>query len=218
VKPLVLLICAAVVLAGCGGSKQTRSPTTTAATKVVGGCAVVSQPAPGERHEAKAFEPLDAAKTYDVAVRTSCGSFTIRLDVKTSPHVTASFAYLVGKGYFDRTVFHRIVPGFVIQGGDPTATGGGGPGYETVDRPPRSTRYTFGLVAMAKAQTEAPGTAGSQFFVVTGKDVGLPPDYAVLGHVTKGLDVVRRIGRLGDPQTEKPTRIVEIEQATLHVS
>jgi cyclophilin family peptidyl-prolyl cis-trans isomerase len=218
VRAAVLLVGGAALLAGCGGSKkQAQSPATTA-SKVVGGCTVVSQPAPGERHEAKAFEPLDASETYDVVLRTNCGSFTIRLDVRTSPHVTASFAYLAGKGYFDHTVFHRIVPGFVIQGGDPTASGSGGPGYETVDRPPRSTRYTFGLVAMAKTQTEAPGTAGSQFFVVTGKDAGLPPDYAVLGRVTKGLDVVRRIGRLGDPQTEQPTRIVEIEKATLRVS
>ena len=93
--------------------------------------------------------------------------FTIRLAVKTSPATTASFVSLARKGYFDHTIFHRIVPGFVIQGGDPTATGAGGPGYTTVDRPPSSTRYTLGVAAMAKARHQPAGAGGSQFFVVT---------------------------------------------------
>jgi cyclophilin family peptidyl-prolyl cis-trans isomerase len=122
----------------------------------------------------------------------------------------------VQKKFFDGTVFHRIVPGFVIQGGDPTGTGGGGPGYTTVDKPPASTRYTHGAVAMAKTQTEAPGTSGSQFFVVTAQDAGLPPDYAVLGNVVKGLAVVDRIGKLGDAN-EQPTELVQIEHAAVSV-
>ena len=120
------------------------------------------------------------------------------------------------KKYFDGTVFHRIVPGFVIQGGDPTGTGGGGPGYKTVDKPPASTRYTHGVVAMAKTQAEAPGTSGSQFFVVTARDAGLPPDYAVLGKVVQGLDVVDRIGKLGDVN-ERPTELVQIEHAAVTI-
>ena len=82
---------------------------------------------------------------------------------------------LARKGFFDGTIFHRIVPGFVIQGGDPTGKGTGGPGYKTVEPPPAGTLYTHGIVAMAKAANEPPGTAGSQFFIVTGKNVGLPP-------------------------------------------
>ena len=104
----------------------------------------------------------------------------------------------------------------MIQGGDPTATGAGGPGYLTVDRPPAGTRYLFGTVAMAKTQAQPAGTSGSQFFVVTGADAGLPPDYAVLGDVVAGAPVVRRIGQLGDPN-EQPTAIVEIERATVAV-
>lgn len=96
--------------------------------------------------------------------------------MKLAPHITASIVSLVKAGFFDMTVFHRIVPGFVIQGGDPTATGTGGPGYSVTDTPPKDLRYKLGLVAMAKTQTEAPGTSGSQFFVVTGQDVGLHPD------------------------------------------
>jgi peptidyl-prolyl cis-trans isomerase B (cyclophilin B) len=208
---LPLAALAAVALAGCGGSKATNGPKRDAS-----GCVFTTQPAPKQRSAPKPTAALDPAKSYDVVLRTNCGSFTIRLAVKTSPHATASFASLARRGFFDHTVFHRIVPGFVIQGGDPTASGSGGPGYETVDRPPSSTRYTFGLVAMAKTATEPAGTAGSQFFVVTAKDARLPPQYAVLGTVTKGLGVVRRIGKLGDSATEQPTEVVEIEKATLH--
>jgi peptidyl-prolyl cis-trans isomerase B (cyclophilin B) len=141
--------------------------------------------------------------------------------VKTSPKTTASFVSLVRRGYFDGTIFHRIVPGFVVQGGDPTASGLGGPGYTTIDKPPRSTHYTLGLAAMAKAGNQPAGAAGSQFFVVTAQDAQLPPDYAVLGEVTKGLPVVERIGQLGDPASGgqgTPTEIVEIEKATVTVS
>jgi cyclophilin family peptidyl-prolyl cis-trans isomerase len=161
---------------------------------------------------------LDPSKHYDVMLETNCGTFTIRLDVRDSPRTTASFVALARSHYLDRTIFHRIVPGFVIQGGDPTQQGGGGPGYSTVDRPPASTQYTQYTVAMAKTQVEAPGTSGSQFFVVTGPGVQLSPDYALLGKVYVGRRVVDAIGKLGDPQTEQPTRVVEIEQATVRVS
>ncbi len=153
-----------------------------------------------------------------MTLKTNQGTFAFALDVKDSPHTTASFASLVEKGFFDGTTFHRIVPGFVIQGGDPTGTGSGGPGYSTVDVPPSNTRYSKGVVAMAKAGNEPPGTAGSQFFVVTGDDVQLPPEYALLGKVTSGLDVVEKIGALGDAQTEQPTKRVEIQKATLSQS
>lgn len=152
-------------------------------------------------------------------MRTSCGSFSFELDPKASPEASASIVSLVEKGYFDGTVFHRIVPGFVIQGGDPTATGTGGPGYRTLDPPGAGTRYPKGTVAMAKAGNEPAGAAGSQFFIVTSDQGGaqLTPVYAVVGHVTAGEDVVDTIGSLGDA-SERPTRIVEIERATVEVS
>jgi peptidyl-prolyl cis-trans isomerase B (cyclophilin B) len=153
---------------------------------------------------------LDAAKTWTATVTTNCGTFAFQLDVKRAPNASASIAYLASKKFFNGTVFHRIVPGFVIQGGDPTGTGSGGPGYSTVDKPPSNASYKKGVVAMAKAGGEPSGTAGSQFFVVTGADAGLPPDYAIAGKVTSGLDVVERIGKLGD-QSEQPTATVEIE-------
>ena len=157
---------------------------------------------------------LDPSKTYTVTLKTNEGSFAFSLDVRDSPDTTASFAALVQRGFFDGTIFHRIVPGFVIQGGDPTGTGTGGPGYETVDLPPADTKYTKGVVAMAKGGNEPPGTAGSQFFVVTADDARLPAEYALLGKVTSGLDVVEKIGALGDAN-EQPTERVVIRKATL---
>jgi peptidyl-prolyl cis-trans isomerase B (cyclophilin B) len=201
-----------LALAGCGGGSK-HAATTTAPPR--GGCASVAAPAAKPRSESKPSKALDPSKRHEVTFETNCGSFTVLLDVRTSPKTAASFASLVEHKFFDGTVFHRIVPGFVIQGGDPTATGSGGPGYLTVDAPPRSTRYTHGVVAMAKTGAQPPGTSGSQFFVVTAKDAHLPPDYAILGDVVRGLAVVDRIGKLGDPQTEQPTRVVEIEHATV---
>ena len=180
-----------VALAGCGGGGTTATTGPAATAK---------------------------ATAADAVVKTSEGTFTIRLDAKDSPHTVASFESLARKGFFDGTIFHRIVPGFVIQGGDPTGTGSGGPGYSTVDPPPADTRYTKGTVAMAKTQAEPPGTAGSQFFVVTADDAQLPPDYAVLGQVVSGLDVVEKIGELGDPATEQPTKRVEIGSITIRSS
>jgi len=160
---------------------------------------------------------LDASKSHTVTLKTNKGTFAFDLDVKDSPHTTASFAALVEKGFFDGLTFHRIVPGFVIQGGDPKGDGTGGPGYTTVDPPPSGAKYTKGVVAMAKTGTEPAGTAGSQFFVVTGADIGLPPDYALLGKVSSGMAVVDAIGKLGDPSDPNgvPTTRVVIEKATL---
>ena len=220
--PLASLLLLVLALAACGGngggSKKQAAAQQTATDAA--GCRSVTPPAAKARTESKPTKRLDQAKTYDVLLKTNCGDFTIRLAVKTSPATTASFASLVQKGFFNGTVFHRIVPGFVIQGGDPTGTGTSGPGYTTVDIPPASTRYTLGLVAMAKSGADPPGTAGSQFFVVTTQDAQLPPDYAVLGTIVKGQAAVDKIGQLGDPSSGGqgiPTETVEIEQATLTV-
>ena len=222
-----MLLCAlALVLAACGGddddssAKGTTSTAAPAADQQQAKCKDVPQPAPRDGGgQTKPKQPLDPAKTYTVELQTSCGSFTIRLDQKTSPQATVSFASLAKSGFFDDTIFHRIVPGFVIQGGDPTASGTGGPGYSTRDRVPRNAAYTPGVVAMAKAGNEPSGTAGSQFFVVTAAGTGLTPDYALLGRVTKGMDVVREIGKLGDPASGgagTPLQSVVIEKATVN--
>ena len=141
----------------------------------------------------------------------------IRLNVKTAPKASASFASLVQKKYFEGTVFHRIVPGFIIQGGDPTGTGTGGPGYSTVDKPPANTKYTHGAVAMAKTATEPPGTSGSQPFVAR-RRMRSCPGLRRLVKLVKGLDTVDLIGQLGGPSSGGqgiPIEVVVIEKATL---
>jgi cyclophilin family peptidyl-prolyl cis-trans isomerase len=206
--------------AGCGGGDDSGGgggETVAAATTNAAGCEEVEAPEAEAREAPKPTAKLDPSKRYALTLRTNCGSFTILLDPKGAPATSASLVSLARRGYFDNTVFHRIVPGFVIQGGDPTASGSGGPGYQTVDKPNAAGRYTHGVVAMAKTQAEPPGTSGSQFFVVTADDAGLPPDYAIVGKVVKGLPVVDRIGRLGGPD-EQPTQPVEIEKATVAVS
>jgi len=202
---------AALLLAGCGGSKHAATTTTP------GGCVPVRAPAGHARTAPRPKAKLDPKLTYDVTIATNCGDFTIRLAPAEAPNATSSFASLVRRGFYDRTVFHRIVPGFVVQGGDPTGTGTGGPGYTTVDRPPAGAKYTHGVVAMAKTSVQPPGTAGSQFFVVTGANAALTPDYAIVGSVSSGLAVVDRIGRLGDANGQ-PTETVELEHATLRSS
>jgi peptidyl-prolyl cis-trans isomerase B (cyclophilin B) len=212
-----------LALAACGGDEDKPAEKKAAASPPAqeqrGGCKDVEQPQPRDGGgQQKPAKPLDEGKTYQVVLETSCGPFTIRLDHKTSPQAAASFASLARNGFFDDTIFHRIVPGFVIQGGDPTVTGSGGPGYSTRDRVPGNAAYSPGVVAMAKAGNEPPGTAGSQFFVVTGASTGLTPDYALLGKVTKGMKAVQAIGKLGDPASGgagTPLQSVVIEKASV---
>jgi peptidyl-prolyl cis-trans isomerase B (cyclophilin B) len=223
---VLLLAVPLLLVAGCGGTSDDSAATTTEATtteastttssSASGGCTQAEAPAPRKNGGATApKERLDPEKTYELVFKTNCGSFTVALDLESAPATAASLVSLAKAGFFDDTVFHRIVPGFVIQGGDPTQTGSGGPGYQTVDPPAADAKYVAGVVAMAKTGAEPAGTSGSQFFVVTGADVGLPPDYAIVGKVTEGMDTVDRIGKLGDPATEQPTQPVVVESVTV---
>jgi cyclophilin family peptidyl-prolyl cis-trans isomerase len=239
-RPTILLAVLVLALAACGSDDDTETSAafdTTATAEAAttpeeptatedeagssgNGCRTVQQPTPRPSGSEKAPKDLlDPDKTYRITVKTSCGAFTMTLDPKASPRATASFVALARNDFFDDTIFHRIVPGFVIQGGDPSAVGAGGPGYLTVDKPAADTTYTKGVVAMAKSATDPPGTAGSQFFVVTAPDAGLPPDYAVIGHVTDGQAVVDRIGTLGTPtQAGTPTQTVTVDDMVVSVT
>jgi peptidyl-prolyl cis-trans isomerase B (cyclophilin B) len=195
----VLLASVALVAAACGsssGDKQEAASTPAATSK-----------------PAEPYTPLDPAKTYVAKVQTSMGTFEITLDAKRAPKTGGSFKHLADTKFYDGLTFHRIVPDFVIQGGDPNGDGSGGPDYSVVEAPPSDLRYTKGVVAMAKTQQEAPGTSGSQFFVVTGSQAEqLPPEYALLGQVTKGMSVAERIGRVkSDPNTGAPATKVTIK-------
>src|SRR5262249_41190077 len=157
VRALPILLLALAFVAGCGGGGNNSASGDTTATGAVTECADVDLPdarAP-ETRTAPTTE-LEPAKTDTLVFATSCGSVTVTLDQKLAPKTAASLVALAKDGYFDDTIFHRVVQGFVIQGGDPTQSGSGGPGYSTVDVPPSDAKYTKGVVAMAKAPAEAP--------------------------------------------------------------
>lgn len=163
----------------------------------------------------KPGEVISSGETASVSFTTTEGDFSVELDTTRAPRTSNNFAYLAEQGFYDGLTFHRIVPGFVIQGGDPAGNGTGGPGYTVVERPPANFKYTPGVVAMAKSGAEPSGTSGSQFFIVTGQGAAsLTPDYALVGRVSRGFDVVRKIGKLGGAD-EIPTKEVVIESATL---
>jgi peptidyl-prolyl cis-trans isomerase B (cyclophilin B) len=213
-RPLLVLLLV-LALAACGGGDDDAPESTTESSQ---GCETTDPAEPKDGGDRSApTEALDPGKTYRLRVETNCGPFTITLDQEQAPKTAASLVALAQDGFFDGTSFHRVVPGFVIQGGDPTGTGAGGPGYSTVDTPPADARYTRGVVAMAKAQDEAPGTSGSQFFVVTGGDIGLPAEYAIVGTVTEGLDTVLEIEDLGVGDGPPSTPIV-MEKVTVEES
>jgi peptidyl-prolyl cis-trans isomerase B (cyclophilin B) len=216
--PLALLLACFLAVSACGGSDSdagskpdsaaTPSPAGTATDT---GCEKVDKPAPKSVKLPKPTAELDPAKTYVATVSTSCGDFQITLDAKRAPKTGGSFKYLADKGFFDETTFHRIVAGFVIQGGDPKGDGTGGPGYKVVEAPPKDLKYGKGVVAMAKTQLEAAGTSGSQFFVVTGESTPLPPEFALLGKVTGGQEVVDKIAAADtDASTEQPVEPIVI--------
>jgi cyclophilin family peptidyl-prolyl cis-trans isomerase len=205
---------AATLLAGCGSEGGSETATTAA------GCVRVAAPEvkTGQIYR-RPTERLTAGVEWQAVVDTNCGSFTIALDTRDSPRTASSFAALARRGFYDDLTFHRIAPGFVIQGGDPLGNGTGGPGYTIAEKPPRSARYVKGTVAMAKTATDPDGASGSQFFVVTADDAELPPQYAVLGTVVSGLDVVETIEQQplqeNDPQGSEPVDPVVIDSITI---
>jgi cyclophilin family peptidyl-prolyl cis-trans isomerase len=155
---------------------------------------------------------IDAAKRYTATMTTTKGALTIALDPIAAPVATNSFVFLARWHYFDGIVFHRVIPDFVLQGGDPTGTGTGGPGYRFADELPKPGRYELGSLAMANAGAN---TNGSQFFVISGpQGAALPPKYSLFGKVVAGLDVVAAIDAIGT-SSGKPTERVVIESVTI---
>jgi cyclophilin family peptidyl-prolyl cis-trans isomerase len=204
-------IVAAILISRGGGSSDSTASTAAAGAN---GCKQVEAP-PAKKVTLKAPpQTVKPGEKLTAVVQTSCGTFDIALDTERAPKTTNSFAYLAEEGFYDNLTFHRIVPEFVIQGGDPLGTGTGDPGYKVVEKPPANLAYTKGIVAMAKSSAEPPGTSGSQFYVVTGADAGLPPEYALVGKVSKGYPVVAKIGKLGTA-SEKPKQTVLIEKITI---
>jgi cyclophilin family peptidyl-prolyl cis-trans isomerase len=225
---LAVVIVGIILISRSGGSSDKSGSSTTASKETSGekknakeegasakGCTKVAQPKPREESLPKPKQTVKKGEKLTAVVETNCGTFDIELATTEAPTIANSFAYLAEEGFYNELTFHRIVPEFVIQGGDPTGTGSGGPGYEVVEAPPKNLKYTLGTVAMAKTSEAPSGAAGSQFYVVSGpQGETLPPEYALAGHVTKGLAVVERIGELGGPE-EKPTQPVVIEKMSI---
>jgi peptidylprolyl isomerase len=155
---------------------------------------------------------IDPEKRYTAEMVTSHGTMTIALDPFAAPNTVNNFVFLARYHYFDGVIFHRIIPGFVLQGGDPTGSGRGGPGYRFADELPKPGRYELGSLAMANA---GPDTNGSQFFVISGpQGIGLPPQYALFGKVVNGLDVVATVDAIGT-RAGTPKETVTIESVTI---
>jgi peptidyl-prolyl cis-trans isomerase B (cyclophilin B) len=218
VRRTVLALCAALLIAGCGGGDKqpATTPKATAAATAAATCRTVAAPATkGEQHLSKPTARLKPGVRYVVDLQTNCGTISIRLASGRAPKTAASFADLVKRGFYDGLTFHRVVRGFVDQGGDPLGTGLGGPGYTVIEPPPQDTVYTNGVVAMAKTEAQPRGASGSQFFIVTADDAQLPPDYALAGGVVRGMDVAQRIAQVPVDAQDKPRSPVVIEKATL---
>ncbi|HUC06749.1 MAG TPA: peptidylprolyl isomerase [Solirubrobacterales bacterium] len=201
-------VVAAILIGRSGDSDDTS------ATAGAEGCKEVEAPAPKKVSLEAPPQTVKKGEELTAVVETSCGTFDIALDSSRAPKTVNSFVYLSDEGFYDGLGFHRIAPGFVIQGGDPLGTGVGGPGYSVTEKPPANLAYTKGVVAMAKSAADPPGRSGSQFYVVTAADAGLPPEYALVGKVDEGYDVVERINKLGTP-AEKPKQPVLIEKITI---
>ncbi len=214
-----------LLLTACGasssggeGSPAIIAPSTTSAAPAAGGAAGCTAPpsATPSQQQYDAEPKLTIARTtYTARIETNCGTITVRLDGKKAPHTVNSFAFLAGKHYFDNTKCHRLTTSgiFVLQCGDPTGTGTGGPGYEFRDENLRGATYPAGTVAMANA---GPGTNGSQFFFVYA-DTQLPPNYTPFGKVTSGLDILKAIAAKGSnpPGDGSPVQPVTITSFTV---
>jgi cyclophilin family peptidyl-prolyl cis-trans isomerase len=154
---------------------------------------------------------IDTAHTYTATIDTSAGQMTADLFAAEAPNTVNNFAFLAREGFYDGVIFHRVIPGFMIQGGDPTGTGRGGPGYRFNDEPV-SRRYERGILAMANA---GPNTNGSQFFVMHA-DYGLPPNYTIFGKLTAGEDTLDKIATASTGAQDRPTQPVTINKVTIN--
>lgn len=215
-RALAVAVCLALALAGaaCSSDDEDPAPETTAgATATCAGGELPVTDAGTDSFDAPE-QVLKPGCAYSAVLATSLGDITVRLDPEAAPETVNSFVFLATNGFYDGLTFHRVVPGFVIQGGDPTGTGSGGPGYTLPDELPEGSGYPLGALAMANA---GPGTAGSQFFIVTGDASALPNAYSQFGTVTDGLEVAQAIEGLadpsadpGDPTAQGPTETVTI--------
>jgi cyclophilin family peptidyl-prolyl cis-trans isomerase len=156
---------------------------------------------------------IDPTKSYSATIETTAGTLEIDLLVGDAPATVNNFVFLANEGYYNDVIFHRVISGFMIQGGDPTGTGRGGPGYQFKDEPVKR-KYNRGIVAMANA---GPNTNGSQFFIMH-KDYGLPPNYTIFGMLTSGETTLDAIAGAPTGAQDRPTAPVSMKSVTITVS
>jgi cyclophilin family peptidyl-prolyl cis-trans isomerase len=156
---------------------------------------------------------IDPTKRYTATMETSLGTLVISLDAAAAPATVNNFVFLARYHYYDGVTFHRVIKGFVCQGGDPEGTGRGGPGYRFADELPKAGRYEVGSLAMANA---GPNTNGSQFFIISGADgCRLPPQYSLFGKVVKGLEIVETMQSVATGSGDKPRDDLVINSVTI---
>ncbi len=159
---------------------------------------------------------IDPSKRYTATMETSMGTLVIALDPIAAPITVNNFVFLAAQHYYDGIIFHRIINGFVCQGGDPDGNGRGGPGYRFVDELPKPGKYQIGSLAMANA---GPNTNGSQFFLISGPSgVQLPPAHSLFGQVVKGLDIVEMMQNVPTGPGDRPKDDVVIRSVTITVA
>ncbi|MGI9667553.1 MAG: peptidylprolyl isomerase [Acidimicrobiia bacterium] len=235
-KILLVIAVLAVVAAACGTTTDQTTTTTADVTQTTVPLETVPSNYLGYLRQPTAcgaeqpdyavdmkFDAPGDADVDDVVIvtlETSCGPIVIEMDPSVAPETINSFVFLAEEGYFDGTVSHRVIPGFMMQAGDPTATGLGGPGYRLQDELPENTPYTRGIVAMANS---GPDTAGSQFFIMFGDADWLPPSYSIFGEVTEGFETLDLIAAVplgrgpasADPNPSTPLESVFIESVSV---
>ena len=153
---------------------------------------------------------IDPKKTYTATIETTAGTMNVEFFPEDAPNTVNNFVFLAREGYYEDVIFHRVIPGFMIQGGDPTGTGSGGPGYKFKDEPV-TKKYTRGILAMANA---GPNTNGSQFFIMHA-DYGLPPSYTIFGQLTSGEDVLDAIATAPKGSQDRPKEPVKMTKVTI---
>lgn len=220
---ILLAVAAMLLIAACGddGGDDATEVEQTLTSKVAREaereerCQAVPEPEPrkGNLDRPTDLTPEPGRVTFE----TSCGAFTVELDTEDAPETTASVGYLVGEGFYEGLTIHRVIPDFLVQGGDPAGDGTGGPGYFVDERPAEDTTYSKWTVAMAKPKGAPAGRSGSQFFIVLADDADLRPNQAVLGEVVAGFETIERIALIGPPGIEgEPVIPVTIEKAVFY--
>jgi len=207
-----------VLLAGCGQAAATASATVNPAAAQAACGAATPTGTPQRTYSSAPAMQIDVKKQYTATIQTQYGNIVIQLLPQQAPLTVNNFVFLACHGFYDGLIFHRIVPGFVIQGGDPQGSGAGGPGYNFKDELPSSSSvYVPGAVAMANS---GPNTNGSQFFICTASDTSLPPNYTYFGKVVQGMDAVTAISKVkltagSDGTNSKPVTPVVMQRITI---